>query len=75
MMIKTFTKTLYGIVVAYLAERNTFRELNRLSDRELNDIGISRWDIPNIAKQEADMRFAEFSSYKASAMINGARHA
>lgn len=74
-MIKTFTKTLYGIVVAYLAERNTFRELNRLSDRELNDIGISRWDIPNIAKQDGDMIFAELSSYKSPAMINGTSHA
>ncbi len=74
-MIKTFTKTLYGIVVAYLAERNTFRELNRLSDRELNDIGISRWDIPNIAKQDGDMIFAKLSSYKSPAMINGTSHA
>lgn len=75
MMIKTVVKTLFGIVAANLAERNTIRELNKLSDRELSDIGISRWDIPNIAKQEADMKFSEFSSYKAPTMINGARHA
>jgi uncharacterized protein YjiS (DUF1127 family) len=31
--------------------RNTCNELYRMSDRELNDIGISRGDIPFIARQ------------------------
>lgn len=31
--------------------RSTFNELNRMSDRELSDIGVSRGDIPFVAKQ------------------------
>jgi uncharacterized protein YjiS (DUF1127 family) len=30
--------------------RRTFNELNRLSNRELADLGISRHDIPRIAR-------------------------
>lgn len=36
------------------AYRTTFDELSRLSDRELNDIGIGRSDIRYVAQQEAD---------------------
>lgn len=32
-------------------ERKTYNELNRLTNRELNDIGINRSDIRNIARQ------------------------
>lgn len=32
-------------------ERKTYNELNRLSNRDLNDIGIARSDIKNIARQ------------------------
>lgn len=31
--------------------RNTVNELNRLSTRELNDLGISRADIPFVARK------------------------
>ena len=31
--------------------RNTCNEMYRMSDRELNDIGISRGDIPFVARQ------------------------
>ncbi len=31
--------------------RNTVHELNRLSTRELNDLGISRSDIPFVARK------------------------
>ena len=31
--------------------RETCGELNRLSQRELSDLGISRADIPSIARQ------------------------
>ncbi len=31
----------------------TLRELSRLDDRELDDIGIARRDIPSIAKKSA----------------------
>ena len=33
--------------------RNTAPELNRLSQRELADLGISRFDIPELARQSA----------------------
>lgn len=35
----------------YNKYRNTVRELNNLSDRELSDLGISRFEIPGIARQ------------------------
>ena len=39
---------------AQAAEYNrTFSELQRLSDRELNDIGIRRCDIVDIAREHA----------------------
>jgi uncharacterized protein YjiS (DUF1127 family) len=31
--------------------RDTVNELNRLTNRELNDLGISRSDIPFVAKK------------------------
>ena len=31
--------------------RETVSELNRLSDRELNDLGIGRSDIPYVARK------------------------
>lgn len=34
----------------YQSEVSTIRELNRLTNRELNDIGISRNDILSVAK-------------------------
>jgi uncharacterized protein YjiS (DUF1127 family) len=33
--------------------RNTAAELNRLSQRELADLDISRFDIPELARQSA----------------------
>lgn len=38
--------------------RSTVKELSALSDRELDDIGIARCDIPSIARQSADMAAA-----------------
>ena len=34
----------------------TIKELRKLSDRELNDIGINRGDIYSIARMDVDMR-------------------
>lgn len=34
-----------------IGQSKTARELNRLSDRDLNDIGIARSDIRDIARQ------------------------
>jgi uncharacterized protein YjiS (DUF1127 family) len=33
--------------------RDTYNELMRLSQRELDDLGINRVDIPSIARQSA----------------------
>jgi uncharacterized protein YjiS (DUF1127 family) len=33
--------------------RRTIRELNLLSDRDLMDLGVSRWDIPALAREAA----------------------
>jgi len=35
----------------YKKYRQTVRELSAMTDRELGDIGISRYDIKRIAKQ------------------------
>ena len=34
--------------------RETYEELDRLSDRDLNDLGIGRSDITRIAREAAD---------------------
>lgn len=34
---------------AYVRYRQTVRELSKLSDRELNDLGIARWEISAVA--------------------------
>jgi uncharacterized protein YjiS (DUF1127 family) len=38
---------------AYMRYRDTVRELSLLSDRELDDLGISRFQIENIAREHA----------------------
>ncbi|MGP9821568.1 DUF1127 domain-containing protein [Salinarimonas sp. NSM] len=38
---------------AYQRYRRTVRELERLSDRELNDVGLSRGDIDYVARRYA----------------------
>ena len=44
-----FSKILEGLRHRKV-ERQTRRELNQLTDRELADIGITRWDINAIAR-------------------------
>jgi uncharacterized protein YjiS (DUF1127 family) len=40
-------------VQAYLRYRDTVRELSLLTDRELEDLGINRFQIENVARQHA----------------------
>ncbi|WP_349367976.1 DUF1127 domain-containing protein [Salinarimonas sp.] len=40
---------------AYQRYRQTVRELQRLSDRELNDVGLSRADISGVARHYANV--------------------
>ena len=43
--------------------RSTIKELSKLTDRELNDIGIARGDIYAIAHEDTDYaRFADTNS-------------
>jgi len=46
-------KTLFGFVDRWRRYESSMRELAMLSDRELADIGITRSDIPRIARQHA----------------------
>ncbi|MFN0114626.1 MAG: DUF1127 domain-containing protein [Paracoccaceae bacterium] len=53
-----------GRIAAYFADlraarkrqavyRQTLRELNALSDRDLTDMGISRWTLESVAREAA----------------------
>lgn len=45
-----FTSLLLSKIKSYLKYRETVRELSRLTDRELEDIGVSRVDIDQLAR-------------------------
>lgn len=49
-----FLTHLVGVYRQWRRYNQSLRELNRLGDRELADIGISRSDIPRIAWDQAD---------------------
>ncbi len=44
-----FLSTILAGINRWLRYRGTVRQLSRLTDRELNDIGISRSDISAVA--------------------------
>ena len=46
-----FIKTLISRFESLLLYRASIRELQQLSDRELNDLGIGRGDIERVARQ------------------------
>ncbi|NIX77257.1 DUF1127 domain-containing protein [Microvirga terricola] len=48
-----FVSYILSKVRSYLRYRDTVRELSQLSDRELDDLGISRFQIENIAREHA----------------------
>lgn len=48
-MMKTFATK----IAAWRRYRESIRELSRLSDRELNDLGIGRADIYPVVRQSA----------------------
>jgi uncharacterized protein YjiS (DUF1127 family) len=45
-----FTSVLLSKIREFLRYRETVRELSRLSDRELEDIGIARYQIDGVAR-------------------------
>ncbi|SCX83958.1 DUF1127 domain-containing protein [Microvirga guangxiensis] len=48
-----FVSYILSKVRAYMRYRDTVRELSMLSDRELDDLGISRFQIESIAREHA----------------------
>lgn len=48
-----FVSYILSKVRAYLRYRDTVRELSQLTDRELDDLGISRFQIENIAREHS----------------------
>ena len=46
--------TLIGRLKAYLRYRRSVDALSRLTDRELQDIGIARWRIDQVSRQIAN---------------------
>ena len=54
--LKNFFKKLINNYQMAKAIRQTENELRKLTDAELNDIGIARGDIYSIARQDTDMK-------------------
>jgi uncharacterized protein YjiS (DUF1127 family) len=48
-----FVTYILSQIRAYLRYRETVRELSQLNDRELDDLGISRFQIASVARQAA----------------------
>lgn len=48
-----FTTVLLSRIKAYFKYRETLRELSRLSERELADIGVARYEIETLARGHA----------------------
>ena len=48
-----FVSFILSRIQAYLRYRATVRELSVLTDRELEDLGIARFDIDHVARQHA----------------------
>ena len=48
-----FVSWILSKVRAYLNYRETVSELSRLTDRELDDLGISRFEIESVARTHA----------------------
>jgi uncharacterized protein YjiS (DUF1127 family) len=48
-----FVSFILARIQTYLRYRATVRELSQLSDRDLDDLGIARFDIDSVARQHA----------------------
>lgn len=48
-----FVSYILSKIRAYMLYRETVRELALLSDRELSDLGLARFDIARVARQAA----------------------
>ena len=56
--LKNFFKKVINDYQVAQAIKSTEKELRKLTDKELNDIGISRGDIYSIARQDSELRRA-----------------
>ena len=54
--IKSFFKRLVEDYHSHVKYHATIKELNALTDKELNDIGISRGEIISIARCDSEMK-------------------
>lgn len=57
--IRSFLTKLINDYQEAKAIRQTENELRKLTDKELNDIGIARGDIYSIARQDVDLKRAD----------------
>lgn len=57
--LKSFLRKLVNNYYQAKAIKQTENELRKLTDKELNDIGISRSEIYAIARQDADMKITD----------------
>jgi uncharacterized protein YjiS (DUF1127 family) len=48
-----FLSTIIERLNAYIRYRETVRELSKLTDRELDDLGITRTEIRTVAREHA----------------------
>jgi uncharacterized protein YjiS (DUF1127 family) len=60
--IRSFLTKLINDYQEAKAIRQTENELRKLTDKELNDIGIARGDIYSIARQDADLKRADVNA-------------
>ena len=60
--LKSFFKKLVNDYHEAKAVKQTENELRKLTDKELNDIGISRGDIYAIARQDSDLKRANIDA-------------
>lgn len=63
-----------NLIATWRRERGIIRQLSKLSDRELDDVGIPRWDIratvrlaPAITSAASDARFGTSDPLEAMA--------
>jgi uncharacterized protein YjiS (DUF1127 family) len=50
-----FVSWILSKVRAYMSYRETVRELSQLTDRELDDLGITRFEIDGIARTHSGL--------------------
>ncbi len=60
-MLITFMATFNSTIKKYFELYHTIRQLKRLSNRDLADLGITRADIDTVAKRSVDQKFGSTS--------------